>query len=74
MFDIDRNLQIVIVVFICILVLIYKKKQKMMFHEDGKVKEFGSGPNKTITPVWVVSLSVCLLIYIQFTVREGDFV
>ena len=41
MFDIDRNLQMVIVVFIGILVLLYKKKPKMMFHEDGKVKEFG---------------------------------
>lgn len=74
MFDIDRNLQIVIIIFIGLLLFLYKKKPSMMFHNDGSVKEFGTGPNKTIIPVWLVALSICLLIYLQFTVREGDFV
>ena len=74
MFEIDRNLQIVILIFIGLLIFLYKKKPRMMFHEDGKVKEFGSGPNKTITPVWLVSLSISMLIYLQLTVKDGDFV
>ena len=74
MFEIDRNLQIVILIFSGLLIFLYKKKPRMMFHEDGKVKEFGSGPNKTITPVWLVSLAIGLLIYLQFTVKDGDFV
>ena len=74
MFEIDRNLQMVIIIFIGLLIFLYKKKPSMMFDGDGKVKEFGSGPNKTITPVWLVSLAIGLLVYVQFTVKNGDFV
>ena len=45
-----------------------------MFHDDGSAKQFGTGPNKTTTPVWLVSLSITLLIYLQLTVKDGDFV
>ena len=74
MFDIDRNLQIVIVIFIGILMVLYKKKPSIMFHNDGSAKQFGTGPNKTTTPAWLVSLSITLLIYLQLTVKDGDFV
>tara|TARA_Y100000817_G_scaffold299352_1_gene277373 strand:- start:132 stop:272 length:141 start_codon:yes stop_codon:yes gene_type:complete len=46
----------------------------MMFDNNGKIKEFGAGPDKTITPFWLVSLVIGLLIYLQFTVRGDDFV
>ena len=74
MFEIDRNLQIVIVIFIGILLVLYKKKPSNMFHADGSAKQFGNGPNKTTTPAWLVSLSITLLIYLQLTVKDGDFV
>ena len=74
MFEIDRNLQIVIILFIGVLVLLYKKKPSSMFHSDGKPKEFGTGMNKTITPVLLVALSIGLMVYVQFTVKDGDFV
>tara|TARA_Y100000996_G_C22300849_1_gene552067 strand:- start:206 stop:430 length:225 start_codon:yes stop_codon:yes gene_type:complete len=74
MFEIDRNLQLVIVIFIGILMILYKKKPSIMFHNDGSVKQFGTGPKKTITPTWLVSLSITLLIYLQLTVKDGDFV
>ena len=74
MFEIDRNLQIVIVIFIGILLVLYKKKPSIMFHADGSAKQFGTGPKKTTTPAWLVSLSITLLIYLQLTVKDGDFV
>ena len=74
MFEIDRNLQMVIVIFVIILVFLYKKKPSMMFHSDGTAKQFGTGPKRTTTPVWLVSLSLGLLIYLQLTVKDGDFV
>ena len=74
MFEIDKNLQITIIIFIMILVFHYQKKPSMMFHDDGSAKQFGTGPNKTTTPVWLVSLSITLLIYLQLTVKDGDFV
>ena len=39
-----------------------------------QIKDFGTGPEKTITPFWLVSLVIGLLIYLQFTVRGDDFV
>ena len=74
MFEIDRNLQIVIILFIGISYILYKRKPSMMFDKNGKIKEFGTGPEKTITPFWLVSLTIGLLIYVRFTVRDGDFV
>ena len=46
----------------------------MLFKKNGKPKEFGSGKDKTITPVWLVALTISLLFYIQITIRQDDFV
>jgi hypothetical protein len=71
--EIDRNLQIVILVFVGLIVIFYKQKPSMMF-KNGKPKQFGSGKEKTITPVWLVALSLSLLFYIQLTIKNDDFV
>ena len=74
MFEIDKNLQIVIVLFICIMLIIYKRKPPLMFDNNGKIKEFGTGPTKTIMPFWLVSIALGLLIYVLFTVQSDDYV
>ena len=74
MFEIDRNLQVVILIFITTVALLYKQKPSMMFKNNGKPKEFGSGKDKTITPVWIVAIAISLLVYVQFTVKGNDFV
>tara|TARA_Y100001958_G_C21246751_1_gene577427 strand:+ start:860 stop:1084 length:225 start_codon:yes stop_codon:yes gene_type:complete len=74
MFVIDKNLQIVILIFGAIIFILYKQKPSMMFKKNGKPKDFGSGKDKTITPVWLVALTISLLFYIQFTIRQDDFV
>tara|TARA_Y100001935_G_scaffold86596_1_gene71847 strand:+ start:8693 stop:8917 length:225 start_codon:yes stop_codon:yes gene_type:complete len=74
MFEIDRNLQFIILVFLATIFLIYQKKPSMMFKNNGKPKEFGSGKDKTVTPVWLVALSVSMLFYVHFTIQRDDFV
>ena len=74
MFDIDKNLQFVILVFLATVFLLYKQKPSMIFKPNGKPKEFGSGKDKTITPVWLIALAISLLFYVQSTVKNDDFV
>ena len=74
MFEIDRNLQVVILIFAATLVVLYKQKPSMMFKNNGRPKDFGSGKDKTITPIWLVAIAISLLIYVRFTVKGDDFV
>jgi hypothetical protein len=74
MFELDRNLQFIIFIFIALVFFLFQQKPSMMFKENGKPKEFGSGKGKTITPAWLVALSVSLLFYVNFTIKKDDFV
>ena len=74
MFVIDKNLQVVILIFGAIIFILFRQKPPMLFKKNGKPKEFGSGKDKTITPVWLVALTISLLFYIQITIRQDDFV
>ena len=74
MLEIDRNLQFVILVFLATIFILYRQKPAMIFKTNGKPKEFGSGKGKTITPAWLVALSVSLLFYVNFTIKKDDFV
>ena len=74
MFVIDKNLQIVILIFGVVIFILFRQKPSIMFKKNGKPKEFGSGKDKTITPVWLVALTISLLFYIQFTIKNDDFV
>mgnify|MGYP004402268347 CR=1 FL=1 len=46
----------------------------MIFNKEGEMKVFGVGPEKTITPFWLVTLSITLIIYIYMNVKTDDFV
>jgi len=74
MFEVDKNLQIVILIFTGITFLLFKQKPELMFKKNGKPKEFGSGKDKTIVPVWLVAISISLLFYVRFTLKKDDFV
>ena len=74
MFVIDKNLQIVILIFGAIIFILFRQKPSILFKKNGKPKEFGSGKDKTITPVWLIALTISLLFYIQITIRQDDFV
>ena len=74
MFEIDKKLQIVIFLYLVLLIYIYQRKPPLMFTENGEIKSFGTGKDKTILPLWLVSTSISMLIYVQFVVKENDFV
>jgi|TARA_B100001094_G_scaffold143746_1_gene139237 hypothetical protein len=74
LFEVDKKLQIVIILFTLTIIILYQQKHKSMFTEEGGIKPFGTGQEKTITPLWLVSLAIGLLIYVYFTVKEDDFV
>lgn len=74
MFVIDKNLQFVILIFVAVVFILFRQKPNIMFKKNGKPKEFGSGKDKTITPVWLVALIVSLFFYVHFTIKQDDFV
>lgn len=74
MFTIDKNLQTVLIIFLFINFVVYKVKPEMIFNKDGEMKDFGVGHDKTITPFWLVTLSISLIIYIYINVKTDDFV
>jgi len=64
MFEIDDTLKTILVIYLSICILLYQMKLEIMFDEDGKFKKFGTGPNNTIYPYWLVTLVIGLIIYI----------
>jgi hypothetical protein len=53
-----------ILVFLAVYGLIIRCKPRMLFYEDGTLKEFGLGyKNKTILPIWLVAVVVAILSY-----------
>lgn len=53
-----------IIVFLAIYGLIVKLKPRMIFYEDGTIKDFGLGyRNKTIIPIWLVAVVIAILSY-----------
>ena len=75
MIDFDKKIQMVVLLFVISISVLYKMKPPQMFDvKTGKIKEFGTGPSKTIFPFWLVSLSISLLAYVYLSVKEDDFV
>tara|TARA_B110000008_G_scaffold202217_1_gene200891 strand:- start:217 stop:441 length:225 start_codon:yes stop_codon:yes gene_type:complete len=73
MFDIDENLKSILLLFGLLSYLIFQLKLDIMFHKDGKFKDFGTGSNKTLFPFWLVILSLSTLIYIYNKSKNDDF-
>ena len=53
------------IIFIAIMTLIYYTKPKLMFDDD-KIKPFGIGKDKTLTPLPVMSIVIAILLYVIF--------
>jgi hypothetical protein len=74
MFQIDNNLQKVILLYITVCFVTYKLKPKIFFKENGDFIDFGIGPEKTTTPYWLFTLVIGLLCYLLVCITTDDFV
>jgi hypothetical protein len=63
---IKENITLVsIILFIIIFGIIQMMKPKCFYNKDGSLREFGIGyKNKTILPVWLLSLILGILSYL----------
>jgi uncharacterized membrane protein YozB (DUF420 family) len=54
-----------IILFMCIYLFIQFNKPNFLFKKDGSIREFGIGyKNKTIFPVWLLSIVLAILCYL----------
>lgn len=74
MFKIDKTLQMVLIIYLFINFVVYKLKPSMLFTNKDEFKPFGTGPNKTIVPFWLVTLSISLMVYLCVNIKTDDFV
>ena len=75
MFEIDNNLQAAIFIFIIACIILYKKKSKFFFKDNGEFKDFGvGGGDKTILPFWLVTLIIGLTTYLLICIQNDDFI
>jgi hypothetical protein len=74
MLDIDNYLKYTIVIYLVISIFIWIKKPKIMFNNDGQIKNFGVGNSKTIFyyPMFLIILAVLLFsIFNSLYLRKG---
>jgi hypothetical protein len=74
MFEIDNNLQKVILIYTIVSFLTYRLKPKLFFNDNGEFIDFGIGPDKTIVPYWLFTLVVGLVCYLVVCITTDDFV
>ena len=74
MFNIDENLQKILFIHILVCSFFYNYKPKFMFDDNNNFKAFGTGPNKTIYPFWLVTTAISLIIYLYIIVKNDDYV
>lgn len=74
MLEIDTLLKKVLMIYVLISTFFYYYKPPFMFDNNGKFKQFGTGPNKTIYPFWLVTTAITLVIYVYFVVKNDEFV
>ena len=48
------RIQLAFVIYLIIMSIIIILKPSHMYNSDGTIKEFGSGPNKTLFPLWFI--------------------
>ena len=72
--DIDRNVFITIVFIILFSVVLYVKKPDAMFDSNGDFKQFGSGEDQTLYPIWLVVMISSIVLYVFLITKSNKFV
>ena len=72
--DIDKNVFITIVFILLFSVLLYVKKPDIMFDSSGDFKQFGSGKDQTLYPIWLVVMISSIILYVFLITKSNKFV
>ena len=74
MFQFNQELTNMVFIFIVIFFGLYQYKHKLMFTESGEMKQFGTGKQKTICPIWMASILLITLVYILMITLNHDHI
>ena len=66
MLNLDEYLKYSIIVFLFLSILLWIKKPKLIFDSDKKMRQFGTGKNKTIFYYPFIILIIAILTYYFF--------
>jgi len=56
---------IAILLFVILLGIVHTLKPSLIYHKDGSFRTFGVGyKNKTVVPIWLVSICLAILCYL----------
>ena len=72
--DIDKNVFITIVFIVLLSCLLYVKKPDLMFDSSGDFKQFGSGSDQTLYPIWLVVMISSIILYVFLITKSNKFV
>ena len=72
--DIDRNVLITIIFIVLFSVALYVKKPDIMFDSSGNFKQFGSGNEQTLYPIWLVVMISSIILYVFLITKSNKFV
>lgn len=72
--DIDRNVLTTIIFIVLFSVILYVKKPSVMFDTNGDFKQFGSGNDQTLYPIWLVVMISSIILYVFLITKSNKFV
>ena len=57
------KIHICILIYLLLLCFLIFLNPEFCYDKNGNLKEFGTGQNKTITPLWIIILFIALISY-----------
>jgi hypothetical protein len=72
--DIDRNVFITIVFIVLFSIILYVKKPQVMFDANGDFKQYGTGEDQTLYPIWLVVMISSIVLYVFLITKSNKFV
>lgn len=59
----NNRVKFTLVIYLVVVILLVLTKPKIFFKKNGSFKPFGTGPNKTPIPFWLVLLVAVIISY-----------
>ena len=73
MFSFHRRLILSSAFFVLTMLLLATTKPSILFNDDGTIKEFGIGEDKTIYSLGVFVVAMCLIVFYVFSMIDLMF-